>query len=1339
MADPLNPAGTQTGTSDPYQNMTPEEYQRELDMIMSMPDEALPTVAAPAGTPPRMTGLEEKVWAEGYDPYAASKQEKSSWETAVRKFQDIERWATDGLNPLADGFSPTAIIGDAVDQTLFETGRSLFDVTNSLGITDVATRERGKGWSAGPAEETTAGILSFIASFAGYNKFLKVAGIGSNVLRWGLAGGAADAFGQDPFAEGVADLLKKSEIPGLDDNFVVNYFAAEGNEDDSVWEARFKNAAEGFLVGEIVGKPVEWLGEKLWGVFKNMKTAYKAAEKGEEKAAAEAFETAIEQADEIAKETGQPFFDPEKMEWDSGSFYARRAAQAAPTNAYYDIKSAPPVDPTFNPDSIGALGDISVNTPGPLPIQSGPFRTLEESMQALTQGQAAQDAAAVRVGTEGVDVGQATAEAAGTRQVGDMRAAVYPNDIDSGRPLMSATLPTPTAPRYSAVKPKPAKAAPAAKEGGEQAGKKAAGGKKAGAEIPVSDGATPRAFEAPVRGEPVILSVSKQAAKEFAEAMGKSPEASMEAFDKTFNSARWTTSDEVKEAIGQAADILRQNGVKVDQKLTQKYIQELADAFLENPRVLLAKMRQLGDTSVDMPSLVLATKMAMASVGNRMVKTAAKINAHAEAGMATKELDEMFARDLSMLQGMLPDLTLVRHRAATTTWVGNIQTVSTDIPDEILRAVKQFPGDRKMAQLVIARLAPAKAAEAAKRIMLHKSWDALIQWRTGALLYGPRTMITNIVGTGLWGVTKPSLRVLGSLLMADGKTARENLRVLGAMRSATADSWRMMRKSFVENKGIMDGYNNTYEQNGVAFQALAEGKGDSAQLAAKYLDGVSNLPMRALTAQDEFFKQIAYRSFVTSKGTSIALEGVQKGILKEAEVDDWVENYVKNAFDADGAAIDPEGLQYAREATFTQDMGPWGKRFQEAANAIPPLKLVFPFIRTPTNLISEGIQMFPGANLLSSRYRAALHSTDPAKRAEAVGKMAFGTFVMGTALYYASQGMIIGRAPSDPQMLKTFQESGRLPYSFYDQSSGRWVQFNRLDPYALPFGIAADLAAAYQHEGTDITQAFVAAAIGIGDNLKNKSYLTGISDVADLIGSGFAKDDEARTDQFTRSVGKQVASLVPNFTSQMNPDDTLRETRGILDQTMNRLWMFGGDAGLPPKRDMTGEPIAKNTGWLFGEVPNWMSPFTMALPADSPVKEQLLKAQITFKHPPRKIGNVNLTDFKNAKGQDAYDRFLELTGQVVDEGTGRTLKQELETRVSELQAEYGNIGPQRDEFGEQIKSPIEEEVRRIFGAYRSLAKEQLMQEYPDLAKRLEEDTQRRSPAARQDAAIKALQ
>lgn len=1324
MADPLIPAGTQTGTPDPYQNMTPEEYQAALDEILAQPDTA-PVGTPPEGAVPQMNGVEEKVWAEGYDPYAASKTERSAWETGVRKYTDIERSIT-GLG-MVDGVSPTAIVGGAADRFLTETGRTFFDATNTLGITDVDTGKRVSYDDAGAVEGAASGILAYVASFAGYNKFLKTVGMGGKILRWSTAGALTDAFGQDPFAERFADLAKKSDIPGLDDNFVVNFFAAEGNEDDSVWEGRFKNAVEGQFVGIVIGKPVEWVVDKLWGVLKSNRAAYKAAAAGNETAANEAFEKAVEQADEVAKETGQPFFDADTMEWDSGSFYARRAAQATPTNSYYDIKSAPPVDPAFNPDNVGALGDITVNTPGPLPVQNGPFRSLEESMQALTQGQAAQDAAAVRVGTDGVNVGQATEEVAGTTQVGNMQARVYPDELDKGVPLMSATLPTPTAPRYSAF----AKEAPP--EATEAAGKAKGGkGTKVAGEATTATAGAPSPAIGGVRaGTGVIRATSEAAAKEFAANVGKDPAKAMLAFESAFNTNRWGTTDEVKEVIGQAAEVLRKEGIKIDQKTTQKEIMELSDMYLENPEVLVTRLALLAKTADHMPSIVVATKMMAASLGKRLVETSRKIVVHANSGMSTADLDEMFARDLSLLEGLIPPLTVVRHRGAVSTWAGNIQTVSTEVPEAILRTVKQFQGNRAVAQLVISRLPTEKVVEAAKRIMAHKSWDALIQWRTGALLYGPRTMITNIIGTGVWGVTKPGLRLLGSMIMLDGKTARHNLRVFAAMRSASADAMRMMKRSFVDNTSILDAPNGTIELHGRAFQELA---GDSMQTAARFLDGVSTLPMRSLTAQDEFFKQIAYRSYMTAEGAGLADDLVKNGGLKEADVDAWVEKYVRDSFDADGSALNPTGLQYAREATFTQDLGPYGQAFQRAANAIPPLKLIFPFIRTPTNLLSEGIQLFPGANLLSKRYKEMAFGDDPQKRAEAVGKLAFGATIMGTAMYYAAMGQITGRAPGEPEARKRFLESGRLPYAFLDQSTGRWVQFNRMDPHAVPLGIAADLMNAYMHEGQDLGGAFAAAAIGIGDNLKSKSYLTGLADVMDIVGTGFMPNDDTRSEAFQRAIGKQVASMVPNFTSQLNPDDTLRETQGILDQTLNRLWLFGGDAGLSPKRDALGEPILKSGGWMFGEVPNFLSPFTMALPADSPVREQLYEAQVSIRKPPAKEGNIDFKQFRNAKGQTAYDRYLELTGDVTD-GAGKTVKQRLEELVPQLQERFGDIKPQRtEENGFEYKSPIQESVMQLVGAYRKKAKAQLLQEFPELKRAILDDQRRARQGSRANAA-----
>jgi hypothetical protein len=1338
MADPLYPAGTQMGNPDPNLSMTPEEFDRQLaEAIAEANGQPSPVAQTAEAAPPQMTGIEEKVYSEGYDPYAASKQEKTAWEAGVKKVQDTERYLTGGLG-LTEGFSPSAVVAGATDRFLTETGRSVIDLTNTVGLTSEDTRKKVGYADAGPVEEAMSGILAYVASFAGYNKFLKTAGVATNVVRWGLAGGAADAFGQDPFAEGFADLAKKSNIPGLDDNFVTEYFAATGNEDDGIFEARFKNALEGHILGVAVGKTFD-LGAQLWGVFKSMKASYKAAATGDTVTATKALEAAVEQADVVAKETGQPFFDPEKLEWDSGSYYARRAAQAAPSNSPYDIKYDAPLDPTFQPQGSGALGDVSVTTPGPNAVAGGTFRSLEESMAALVEGRSLQDTVASQIGEGGVPVVQAGDEVAGTQLVTNMGGTVGETAGTVGGVVAKGTLPIPTAPRYSAFKtvPKetPAKTPKAQKPTGE-AGK---GGAKAGGagtakEAIAASGPDINALNVP-RGQGVILSVSKDAAREFADNMGKDPDTAMASFEATFNTNRWGTADEVKEVIGQVADVMRKEGIKIDQKTTQKAIMELADMYMVRPEVLISKLAQLAKAADDMPSIVVATKMMAASLGKRLVESARKINGYAQSGMPTAEIESLFERDLSILEGLMPDLTLVRHRGAVATWAGNIQTVSTEVPEGVLRAIKQFPGDRRIAQLVIARLPATKVVEAAKRIMMHKSWDAIIQWRTGALLYGPRTMITNIVGTSMWSVAKPTLRVLGSLMMADGKTAAQNLRVLAGMRSATGDSLKMMKRAFVDHKGVLDASNGTVEQNNMAFQLLANGKGGDAMMASmRFLDGVSTLPMRALTSQDEFFKQISYRSFMKSKATSLAQEAVNGGLMPESQMDEWVDNYVKNSFDADGGALDTEGLQYAREATFTQDLGPWGQEFQRAANAIPILKIVFPFIRTPANLISEGIQMFPGANLLSKRWRGMMMSKDPAQRAEAAGKMAFGSMIMGTALYYSSQGQLIGRAPSDPKLLKIFQESGRLPYSFLDQSTGRWVQFNRMDPFAIPFGIAADLSSAFLHEGQDIGPAFAAAAIGIGDNLKNKSYLTGIADVADFIGVGYAQDDEQRASTFGRTVGKQAASFVPNFTSQLNPDDTLRETRGLMDQTLNRLWMFGGSAGIAPKRDMLGEPIAKNTGWMFGEVPNWLSPFTLALPANSPIKEQLLKAQYAYKHPPSKDGNIDMRDYKNASGQTAYDRYLELTGQVVDGYTGRTLKQELEDVVPKLQAEFGNIDPQVEANGWTYKSPVTEEVGKVLGQYRAMAKDQLIKEFPDLMKDLDADKIRKSAASRQDAA-----
>lgn len=1316
MADPLSPAVTQTGEPTSNQPMTQQDFDLQMQQMMQQQAGLEAEQSETAVEGPQLDGFEEQVVEQGLDPYASTKEERAASQSAWGKITEAERSLL--------GFSPRAAVATGLNDFMFETGRSVFDVLNTVGITDVDTTSAqdpnkrkevlGSLEADGMVEKGGAGIVQFVAGFAAFNKALKAVGLAGNGIRWLSAGALTDAFGQDPFAEGMTDLLKQSEIPLLSDNFVTNYFAAEGNEDDSMWEARFKNAAEGSLVGYVVGKPIEVVLDKAWGVFRNMKGAYKAAAQGNDAKADELFEAAINDADEVAQATGQPFFDADKMEWDSGSFYVRQETPLPESNIKYNV----PLDPKFQPQPAsqlaGVLEQVQID-----PAKAGPFRSLAEAAQALKDDTASRLRAAEAVGNDGVPItpgGQKSPMQPDIeRQNVSLNMEQAPGKLVAGARAPLAPL---TAPRYSAFKPRvvePNKAPDAAVA-------QAADGAPTGATGKV---------------EPVVRTVSPEAAQAFAKALKEGGENAIDSFEKTFNAGRWNTSKDVQEVIGQAADTLRLNGVKMDHKTTQAAVVELAETYLANPRVLLARLMQVSKNADDLPSVIVATKMMTASLGRRVLELNDQILKAAEAGAPTAHLELAYARDLSMLQGMLPEFTLVRHRAASGTWAGNIITEDTKTAESVLQTVKAFGGDSKVGRLLLSRLPRNKATEGILRVLRHKTWDALVQWRTGALLYGPRTHIVNITSNAAWAVGKPGMRALGAIMTGDGKTAMESLRTIYFLRSYLDDAVKMSKRAFVEDRGLLDPNHGTMELTQKAFQRLVDtGNPNALTASMRAIDGGTTLPMRALTSMDEFFKQASYRAFTRAEAVGHANAALKSGSLKEADYDAFVEKYVKESFAADGSATNVRGLQYAREATFTQDpTSQFAQVLQRAANELPALKMIFPFVRTPANLISEGMQMFPGTAPLSRKFWQNINGGDPAARADTIGKLAFGSMVGLGVWMYVNDGLITGAAPQDPKLRQVFLDSGRLPYSIYNADTKRWVQFNRLDPFALPIGMFADALLAQSSDDMTAQQAFQATAVGLADNLRDKTYFQGITDFMDLIGAGVGSA-EMRLDKSVSTAGKFATSFIPNFMPQLNPDDTLRDARSVMDQALNKMWLGGGIA---PKRDVTGQPVYKSTGWfpLVGEVPNWLTPFANALPADSPVKEELFKAQLKFQHPPRKEGNVSLEAYKNDKGQTAYDRYLELTGEIVKPSTGKNLLQTLEAVVPQLHKRYGDITPQADALG-QFASPVEEEIKAIFGEYRAAAKSRLMKEFPELAIALKRDAVRASKSQRGEAARSPL-
>ena len=112
-----------------------------------------------------------------------------------------------------------------------------------------------------------------------------------------------------------------------------------------------------------------------------------------------------------------------------------------------------------------------------------------------------------------------------------------------------------------------------------------------------------------------------------------------------------------------------------------------------------------------------------------------------------------------------------------------------------------------------------------------------------------------------------------------------------------------------------------------------------------------------MNAGDEAFKQVNYRS----KLQAIATRKAQENGLKGKEFTDFVDKYYKDGFDEFGRGLDEEALAYAREATYTNELTGFTKKFQEAVNEYPVLKQLFPFIRTPFQLAKSIVDRSPVA------------------------------------------------------------------------------------------------------------------------------------------------------------------------------------------------------------------------------------------------------------------------------------------------------------------------------------------------------------------------------------------
>lgn len=569
------------------------------------------------------------------------------------------------------------------------------------------------------------------------------------------------------------------------------------------------------------------------------------------------------------------------------------------------------------------------------------------------------------------------------------------------------------------------------------------------------------------------------------------------------------------------------------------------------------------------------------------------------------------------------------------------------------------------------------------------------------ILTGIKTHVVNTVGNGATTLYLPleraaaaGIRVLGGDVKGGAKQFRAAMATYTGMRHSLNESMRLSVEAYRIGNTLLD-TNTTYEGASRTtigrdlpfekhtltelskFIQLRESEITLSDLLGTAMRALST---RGLSAEDEFFKNLNFRSYSYGNAYVDALDTAGSKGLKGAEARAFAQEQagisVQRAVDEQmmlgrnnmpfDLGVEPyraDSLQYGREATYTQNLSKGGSSFQGMVEHVPLMRQIFPFVRTPLNLISASMQRSPLAPL-SGRWRDDFIAGGE-RRSLALTRLALGTaivtkfmsdFTDQEATFERTgkkEGVeFLGAGPTLVGARQNQQEIGGKIFGSLVTADGTQYQISRFDPFSTIFeglGVIQDLHRNGQtDEADDLTLTY---GLAIARMFGNDTYATSIRQIM------YAMQDENGLDKFLKGRAGQMVPL-SGFTKGYNQavDPFQRELRSYTDAIMASL--PGGSSTLAPKYNLLGEPVEApkyaTTGLLPKQLETMASPIMSGKVKTDPVAVEIVNQNITTvkQSPLLKGGVVDLNDERFATdalgkpiyedNRTAYDRFNDI-------------------------------------------------------------------------------------------------
>lgn len=601
-----------------------------------------------------------------------------------------------------------------------------------------------------------------------------------------------------------------------------------------------------------------------------------------------------------------------------------------------------------------------------------------------------------------------------------------------------------------------------------------------------------------------------------------------------------------------------------------------------------------------------------------------------------------------------------------------------------------------------------------------RSRDAFLEVWVNGLLSGPQTHLVNMMSnTGVAFQQMYERAAAAQLARALGHNGSvevgEAMSQLFGMISGVKDGLRYAAKTLRTNQS---GYGmgkidlDMPHARAISSEAWNVAKDTPLGRTVDVIGVTATLPGRFLAAEDEFFKTIGYRMELNSLALRRATQELNAGTIQPDQFKARIAEIVENPPND----IRLDAIDQATYQTFTSAPGNITRRISGLVNAAPAIgRLIMPFIRTPGNILRYTFERTPLAPLMS-HVRADI-AAGGARRDIALARVATGSMLMAASADMAMNESITGKGPSDRAERQALERTGWQPYSL--KVGDRYYAYNRLDPIGSLLGLSADMVEILSNmednddlSDAEVESAYAAVAMSAANNLMNKTYMSGVSDLI----TAMSDPERYGRNYFQRFAGSVVPTGVANVARAMDPYSL--EANTMLERIRSRVPGLSQD--LPLRRDLWGRPISYRSG--LGAIYDTFSPIYSRRENPEPIDTEMLRlgetiegAFVTMPSRTQMFNGVRV-NLDNYPG--AYSRFVELAGngttstQYGAPAGGKGAKDYLNSVVQ-------GEGPGAHTYRLKSNEGKAEYIKSIISRYRKAARSQLLGEYPGIVEHIE--------------------